>query len=39
MTDDTDAKVQATTLSPIQGYIGPDHEFIDMAAFGSRSGA
>ena len=33
MTDDTDAKARATAHALIQGYLGPDHKVIDMAAF------
>jgi hypothetical protein len=33
MTDDTDAKARATDHGLIQGYIGPDHKVLDMAAF------
>ncbi len=31
--DDTDAKARATAHALIQGYLGPDHKVIDMAAF------
>jgi len=31
--DDTDAKAQATAHALIQGYLGPDHKVINMAAF------
>jgi hypothetical protein len=34
MTDDeTDGKAQATAHALIQGYLGPDHKVINMAAF------
>ena len=34
MTDeDTDANARATAHALIQGYLGPDHKVIDMAAF------
>jgi len=34
MTDnDTDAKARTTARGLIQGYIGPDHKVIDIAAF------
>jgi hypothetical protein len=31
--DDADAKARATAHALIQGYLGPDHKVIDMAAF------
>jgi hypothetical protein len=34
MTDnDADAKARATARALIQGYLGPDHKVINMAAF------
>jgi hypothetical protein len=33
MTDDIDTKARATAHGLIQGYIGPDHKVLDMAAF------
>jgi hypothetical protein len=33
MIDDTDARARATAHGLIQGYIGPDHKVLDMAAF------
>ncbi len=33
MTDEIVAKAQTTAHGLIQSYIGPDHKFLDMAAF------
>jgi hypothetical protein len=31
--NDADAKARATARALIQGYLGPDHKVIDIAAF------